>query len=175
MPALGVPYERVSVGTSDSLELAAYYVPSQNRAAVVLYPGATRPEQARMLSVTDTACCSSTRPGRARARATQCAGPVTATCGPGSTTSAAAPTWIPTVSGHSAAISASVCHPCASESEIRPRPHQAYALNVAGLRGGGARDHASHRFVKTGPDCHIAHADRSPTNRRKQRSLSGAA
>ncbi len=122
MPELGVPYERVSVGTSDSLELAAYYVPSQNRAAVVLYPGATRPEQARMLSVTDT-----------------------------------------------------VCHPCASESEIRPRPHQAYALNVAGLRGGGARDHASHRFVKTGPDCHIAHADRSPTNRRKQRSLSGAA
>jgi uncharacterized protein len=48
-PELGVPYERVSVRTSDSLQLAAYYVPSQNRAAVVLYPGATRPEQARML------------------------------------------------------------------------------------------------------------------------------
>jgi hypothetical protein len=48
-PELGVPYESVSVTTSDSLELAASYVPSQNRAAVVLYPGATRPEQARML------------------------------------------------------------------------------------------------------------------------------
>lgn len=48
-PELGVPHESVSVKTSDSLELAASYVPSQNRAAVVLFPGATRPEQARML------------------------------------------------------------------------------------------------------------------------------
>jgi len=48
-PELGVPYESVSVTTSDSLELAASYVPSHNRAAVVLFPGATRPEQARML------------------------------------------------------------------------------------------------------------------------------
>jgi uncharacterized protein len=48
-PDLGVPYKSVSVKTSDSLELAASYVPSQNRAAVVLFPGATRPEQARML------------------------------------------------------------------------------------------------------------------------------
>lgn len=48
-PRLGVPYESVSVATSDSLRLSASYVPSKNRAAVVLYPGATRPEQARML------------------------------------------------------------------------------------------------------------------------------
>jgi uncharacterized protein len=48
-PDLGVPYETVVVTTSDSLQLAASYVPSKNRAAVVLYPGATRPEQARML------------------------------------------------------------------------------------------------------------------------------
>ena len=48
-PELGVPYESVTVTTSDSLELAAFYVPSKNRAAVVLFPGATRPEQARML------------------------------------------------------------------------------------------------------------------------------
>ena len=48
-PNLGIPYESVSVPTSDSLELAASYVPSQNRAAVVLFPGATHPEQARML------------------------------------------------------------------------------------------------------------------------------
>jgi hypothetical protein len=47
-PELGVPYESVTVTTSDSLELAASYVPSKNRAAVVLYPGATRPEQARI-------------------------------------------------------------------------------------------------------------------------------
>ena len=48
-PDLGVPHENVTVTTSDSLELAASYVRSKNRAAVVLYPGATRPEQARML------------------------------------------------------------------------------------------------------------------------------
>ena len=48
-PELGVPYESIIVTTSDSLELAASYVPSRNRAAVVLYPGATRSEQARML------------------------------------------------------------------------------------------------------------------------------
>jgi hypothetical protein len=48
-PDLGVPYENVTVTTSDSLKLTASYVPSKNRAAVVLFPGATRPEQARML------------------------------------------------------------------------------------------------------------------------------
>jgi uncharacterized protein len=48
-PELGVPYERVTVITSDSLELAASYVPSKNRAAVVLFPGATRSDEARML------------------------------------------------------------------------------------------------------------------------------
>ena len=48
-PDLGVPYERVTVVTADSLELAASYVPSRNRAAIVLFPGATRSQQARML------------------------------------------------------------------------------------------------------------------------------
>jgi pimeloyl-ACP methyl ester carboxylesterase len=48
-PELGVPYEPVTVTTSDSLELAGSYVPSKNRAAVVLFPGATRSEEARML------------------------------------------------------------------------------------------------------------------------------
>jgi hypothetical protein len=48
-PDLGVPYERVTVNTGDSLELAAAYVPSRNGAAVVLFPGATHPRQARML------------------------------------------------------------------------------------------------------------------------------
>jgi uncharacterized protein len=48
-PELGVPYERVTVTTGDSLKLTASYVPSRNRASIVLYPGATRARQARML------------------------------------------------------------------------------------------------------------------------------
>lgn len=48
-PELGVPFESVTVTTSDSLELAGWYVPSRNRAAVVVFPGATRAEEARML------------------------------------------------------------------------------------------------------------------------------
>ncbi len=48
-PDLGVPYEQVTVRTSDSLELAGTYVASRNRAAVVLYPGMTRSKEARML------------------------------------------------------------------------------------------------------------------------------
>jgi dienelactone hydrolase len=48
-PDLGVPSEGVTVLTSDSLELEAWYVPSKNRAAVVVFPGATRAEEARML------------------------------------------------------------------------------------------------------------------------------
>ena len=48
-PELGVPYERVSVTTDDSLELSASYVPSKNRAAVILFPGGARSEEARLL------------------------------------------------------------------------------------------------------------------------------
>jgi len=48
-PDLRVPYESVKLTTSDSLELAASYVPSKNSAAVILFPGATRSAQARML------------------------------------------------------------------------------------------------------------------------------
>ena len=48
-PDLGVPYEDVVVPTDDGLELTATYVPSRNRAAVVLFPGAGRSEEARML------------------------------------------------------------------------------------------------------------------------------
>jgi len=48
-PELGVAYETVTVRTSDGLRLAASYVPSRNRAAVVLFPGATRSPEARML------------------------------------------------------------------------------------------------------------------------------
>jgi pimeloyl-ACP methyl ester carboxylesterase len=48
-PDLRVPYERVTVTTSDSLKLSGSYVPSKNRAAVILFPGATRSDEARML------------------------------------------------------------------------------------------------------------------------------
>jgi len=48
-PDLRVAYESVKVTTSDGLELSASYVASKNRAAVILFPGATRSDQARML------------------------------------------------------------------------------------------------------------------------------
>jgi len=48
-PDIGVPYETVTVRTSDSLDLVARYVPSANRAAVVVYPGASAVKEARML------------------------------------------------------------------------------------------------------------------------------
>jgi hypothetical protein len=49
-PDLGIPAERVTVATSDSLRLAATYVPSRNRAAVIVFPGATRTEEAAMIA-----------------------------------------------------------------------------------------------------------------------------
>jgi alpha-beta hydrolase superfamily lysophospholipase len=48
-PELGVPLEEVTVRTSDSLELQAWYARSRNGAAVVVFPGATRVDEARML------------------------------------------------------------------------------------------------------------------------------
>ena len=48
-PDLRVPYESMTVTTSDGLELTGSYVPSRNRAAVILFPGATRSAEARML------------------------------------------------------------------------------------------------------------------------------
>ena len=46
---LGVPHESVTIRTSDGLELAASYVPSENRAAIVVFPGASAVQEARML------------------------------------------------------------------------------------------------------------------------------
>jgi hypothetical protein len=88
---LDVPYKSVSVTTSDSLELAASYVPSQNRAAVVLFPGATRPEQARMLIRHGYGVLLLDPRGQGNIRATSFAGPETVTYLLGSSTSAAAP------------------------------------------------------------------------------------
>jgi len=48
---LGRPYERVSFTTSDGLQLAGWYVPSRNRAAVIAVPGRGGiAAQARMLA-----------------------------------------------------------------------------------------------------------------------------
>ena len=47
---LGRPYEEVTLTTRDGLELAAWYVPSLNKAAVITYPRAWTIRQARMLA-----------------------------------------------------------------------------------------------------------------------------
>lgn len=48
-PDLGVPHETITLTTDDGLELTGSYVPSRNRAAILLYPGARRADEARML------------------------------------------------------------------------------------------------------------------------------
>ncbi len=48
---LGASYERVTFTTSDGLELAGWYVPSKNGAAVIAFPGRNGPQaQTRMLA-----------------------------------------------------------------------------------------------------------------------------
>lgn len=48
---LGRPYERVTIRTADGLRLAGWYVPSRNRAAVIVFPGRVGPvPHARMLA-----------------------------------------------------------------------------------------------------------------------------
>jgi uncharacterized protein len=47
---IGLPHETVTITTSDSLDLTATYVPSKNRAAVVVFPGASAVKEARMLA-----------------------------------------------------------------------------------------------------------------------------
>jgi uncharacterized protein len=49
-PALGMPYEHVTITTEDGLELTGSYVPSKNRAAVVVYPGLAAVKEAAMLA-----------------------------------------------------------------------------------------------------------------------------
>jgi hypothetical protein len=50
VPDLGVGEERVKIATSDGLELEATYVPSQNRAAMIVYGGAGRTKEGLMLA-----------------------------------------------------------------------------------------------------------------------------
>jgi uncharacterized protein len=48
---LGVPYEDVTFTTADGLELAGWYIPSRNGAAVIAFPGRKGPQRpARMLA-----------------------------------------------------------------------------------------------------------------------------
>jgi pimeloyl-ACP methyl ester carboxylesterase len=49
-PELEMSSERVAFTTEDGLELAATYVPSDNRAAVIVFPGATRVDEATMIA-----------------------------------------------------------------------------------------------------------------------------
>jgi uncharacterized protein len=49
-PKLGMPYESVTVTTSDGLDLSASYVPSKNRAAVVVFPGLSAVKEARIMA-----------------------------------------------------------------------------------------------------------------------------
>ena len=47
---LGTAFERVTVTTEDGIDLSARYVPSRNRAAVVVYPGGAAVAEGRMLA-----------------------------------------------------------------------------------------------------------------------------
>jgi hypothetical protein len=49
-PDLDLASERVTVTTEDGLNLAATYVPSKNRAAIIVFPGATRVDEATMIA-----------------------------------------------------------------------------------------------------------------------------
>ena len=76
-PKLGVPYESVTVTTIDPLDSRPPDVPSHNRAAVVLFPGATRSEQARMLIRHGYGVLLLDPRGQGIARGTSCVGPAT--------------------------------------------------------------------------------------------------
>ena len=95
-PDLRVPYENVVVTTDDGIELTATYVPSRNRAAVLLFPGASRSSEARMLLRHGYGVLLLDPRGRAGARATPCAGPATRMSWPASPTCAGVPTLGPT-------------------------------------------------------------------------------
>jgi len=48
---LGAPHEDVTFTTSDGLELSGWYIPSRNRAAVIVFPGRSGPQKpARLLA-----------------------------------------------------------------------------------------------------------------------------
>jgi hypothetical protein len=47
---VGLPHESVTLTTSDGIDLSAAYVPSRNRAAVVVFPGAAALKEARMIA-----------------------------------------------------------------------------------------------------------------------------
>ena len=78
-----MPYEDVTLHTSDGLDLRRLVRPSRNGAAVIVYPGRDSAQKhARYLSRRVTASCSSTAAARAPATATR-----TASAGPSTRTS----------------------------------------------------------------------------------------
>ena len=117
-PDLRGPYESVTVTTSDSLKLAASYVPSPNRAAVILFPGATRSDEARMLIRHGYGVLLLDPRGQGRSEGDTFAGPEIAICSARSTTCAAAATSIPTASAASASRSAA--RSCSKRRRSRP-------------------------------------------------------
>jgi hypothetical protein len=76
---LGVPYETVTVTTSDSIELAAAYVPSKNRAAIVVFPGRSALEEGQMLARRGYGVLLLDRADRDEAKETWSDGPATRT------------------------------------------------------------------------------------------------
>ena len=118
-PDLRVPYESVTVTTSDSLNLAASYVPSQNRAAVILFPGATRSDEARMLIRHGYGVLLLDPRGQGAAKATRFAGRETTISSARSTTCAAARMSTQTASAASASPSAA--RSCSKQPQGRPR------------------------------------------------------
>ena len=106
---LGADFEDVSFTTDDGLDLHGWYVPSQNRAAVIAFPGRKGPQGRPGCScATATACCCSTAAARETARAirTRSAGTATGTSRPRSTSCTSGPTSIPTGSAGSGCRSA---------------------------------------------------------------------
>ena len=94
-PDLGAPHENVSFTTSDGLRLEGWFVPSQNGATVIVFPGRSGPQSRRGCScATATAYCSSTDVGRAEATVirTRSAGQASAICMRRPRTSSLAPT-----------------------------------------------------------------------------------
>ena len=121
-PDLTVPSESVTVTTSDSLDLAATYVPSKNGAAVIVFPGATRVEEAQMIARHGYGVLLLEPRGQGASEGDTVRWAGTATCMPVPTTSRAVPTSMPSASGPSASRSAASSCSRLPRSRRRSRP-----------------------------------------------------
>ena len=116
-PDLRVPYEQVTVTTSDGLELTGPYVPSKNRAAVILFPGATRSPEARMLIRHGYGVLLLDPRGQGRAKATSSAGRAT---GPARRRRISEPRRTSTTTASAASASPSAASSCSRRPRSRP-------------------------------------------------------